>query len=409
MAPLDVTFILDQAIDRLRAGEPLDRILAAYPLAADELRPVLTLSAELADLPLLEPEPHLATRHFNAMMAAFEEEEEKEKRPSGVTLWSWLSGHLIFHPSRPVTPMWPRLARALALVMLAVVISGGWVVSAAADTVPGDPLYPVKRTVERSRLSLVRDSVARDRLVDQFNAERLSEIDTLQELGRAAEVEFTASFDRQERDVWLFDQAAVQITDQTIVVGSIVADQPAAIRARLNADGTLTAVEIRGPQVDSPTIVPVATATPTRRPTRQPTHSVPTATPRPTRTPREHPTREATATREREATPTRTKDDQLTRDHRPTTTHAPTERPKATATRDNRPTPTIQPPPTDAPTRDKPPTAEPTLPPVNVVPTAKPTSEPHPTEKPTARPNDHPPTATPTPHRGDRDGDRHPP
>lgn len=416
MASPDFTLVLDQAIDRLRSGQSVESCLDAFPAQAEDLLPMLSLTADLVTLPPLEPDPETSARHLAAVLAAFDQQEEN--RPSGVTLWSWLSGLLIFRHSRPVSSPWPRLVRAAALVMAAVAISGGVVVSAATGSVPGDRLYPVKRSVEQTRLNLAGDSPSRQQLEERFNRERLSEIDTLRTLGRSAEVEFSARIDARERDVWLVGDLPVVISDQTDLEGDLTAGQAVVVHAQVDASGTLTALAIRESGIDSAPVdrtpTPEMTGRPVINPTRRPTRDAaptaePTNKPEPTATPR--PTRE-------EPTPTRAQDrtatpkPAATREHTPT--HRPTDKVEPTATRDDRPAVTAEPKPTDgppathvvAPTRDHQPTATPA---VNILPTQEPTPPPEPTARPTERPSDKPPTPTPAPPRGDRDGSRHPP
>ena len=65
----------------------------------------------------------------------------------------------------------PALAAAAILVLV-----GAGATSAAASSLPGDPLYGVKRASEDVQLALTFDDVARIQLLSQFTDRRLDEL-----------------------------------------------------------------------------------------------------------------------------------------------------------------------------------------------------------------------------------------
>jgi hypothetical protein len=72
------------------------------------------------------------------------------------------------------------------LVVLVIVLFGGTTatVLASQNSIPGDTLYPIKTTLERTRLSLARNTDARVELQLEFAEQRLTEIESLIEEGR---------------------------------------------------------------------------------------------------------------------------------------------------------------------------------------------------------------------------------
>jgi hypothetical protein len=72
------------------------------------------------------------------------------------------------------------------LVVLVIVLFGGTTatVLASQNSIPGDTLYPIKTTLERTRLSLARSSDARVELQLEFAEQRLGEIEALIKEGR---------------------------------------------------------------------------------------------------------------------------------------------------------------------------------------------------------------------------------
>jgi uncharacterized protein DUF5667 len=69
-----------------------------------------------------------------------------------------------------------RLAAAFVAAAMLLVVGAGSAVAASSDAQPGDPLYGVKRAVERVSLALHRDPVGRAALHLQFAEIRLHEI-----------------------------------------------------------------------------------------------------------------------------------------------------------------------------------------------------------------------------------------
>jgi len=72
------------------------------------------------------------------------------------------------------------------LAVVAIVLFGGTTatVLASQNSIPGDTLYPIKNTLEQTRLSLTRSSDARVELQLEFAEQRLQEIESLIEEGR---------------------------------------------------------------------------------------------------------------------------------------------------------------------------------------------------------------------------------
>jgi hypothetical protein len=72
------------------------------------------------------------------------------------------------------------------LVVMVIVLFGGTTatVLASQNSIPGDTLYPIKTTLERTRLSLARSGDARVELQLEFAEQRLAEIESLIKEGR---------------------------------------------------------------------------------------------------------------------------------------------------------------------------------------------------------------------------------
>lgn len=144
--------VLDECIERTRRSESVADVLRSHSDYADELSPLLSIASELEALPDPAPSTQDVMRSFIKVSA--------ERRPSvrnKVKLFSR-----------------PFLLRAAAVLL--VVFLGGWAtVTASANAVPGDWLYPIKRFTERAKFVLTVNSEDRAELRIVFSSERLKE------------------------------------------------------------------------------------------------------------------------------------------------------------------------------------------------------------------------------------------
>ena len=116
---------------------------------------------------------------------------------------------------RPTKPAgrrrWALSAAAIALA-LAIVLSGtGY---AAAQSLPGDPLYAVKRGYEQFRLSLMADPQRQAAYQEQLAARRCTEAQQLLRLGRqGAEVELDGVLEQDANGQWSIAGVPVALQD----------------------------------------------------------------------------------------------------------------------------------------------------------------------------------------------------
>lgn len=75
----------------------------------------------------------------------------------------------------------------VTVIFLVGVVLGSSVAVAAAQSLPNDVLYPVKRTIEQARLAFAPDSASSGDLRLEFAAERLAEVQRLIDRGRGSE------------------------------------------------------------------------------------------------------------------------------------------------------------------------------------------------------------------------------
>ncbi len=429
----DFYLFFDECVARIQQGATLDDCLLAYPELVEELAPVLTSVIELTQLSVLEPSTEIVSQGFSDMMSAFDAQTPDHTMGYWALVKNWFSQWRLNRHMKRST----RIAfQAVTLILMLLFVGGGLVVSASANSLPGQTLYQVKRSWEDTRLNLTFDDTSRDQLQSEFNEERQEEVKSLLLLRQPEMVAFEGIITAIYDDSLSVDDLLVFVTEETAVIGSLAVGQPVHVSAQVQEDGSLTALRIVvGYDTHMPTATQPVRLTPTpmlmhtARATFTPTSTVPE--PMPTN---DHPTRWATATRTpiavQSSTPTPTKTPWVfptptkpSNDATPTpyVTYTPppndaTPTPYVTYTpppNDATPTPyvTYTPPPNDATptpyvTYTPPPNASPTpyvtyTPPPNASPTPYVTYTPPPNASPTPYPTYTPPPsneASPTPY-----------
>lgn len=171
---------LEFCLRELEEGVDLETTLRRFPEYAEELRPILETSIKARAMAAPEPSPEVVRRsRAKVMQRAAELHEAKApvylSRPRyGISLFQ-------------------RLAIALGAVMI-FLLSGSGLLSASASALPGERLYPVKRGWENVRLLFIFDSEARELLENEFENERLHEVNELLSQGRNAVIDFAGVF-----------------------------------------------------------------------------------------------------------------------------------------------------------------------------------------------------------------------
>lgn len=389
---------LQDCLQALRQGETLETALARYPQLAAELRPLL-ITAQLA--PRLgqvagqpaAPAPATEAAH-RAQFLGRATALRPTLRPATLQKFPLnLFSHLWPTPSeatmRPPISFAVRAALIIGLVIFGLVAGGYGMASASAASLPGDPLYGIKRALEDTQYFFA-DAQTRTRLETEFADRRLQEVAAVADSGRTELIEFSGWVERQEAEVWIVSGMRVAVNAQTVVVGNPVVGSRVRVVGTIRPDRTVLAARIV--RLDDEPPLPTATERPpevTRTPgATEPTREV-TRTPEPTRTevhevtntPRPEPSR----TPFPEPSRTRTPRPEPSRTPEPTRTRTPRPEPSRTYTPRPEPSRTPVPEPSRTPEATQPPepsrTPEPTQPPE---PSRTPTRPVEPSRTPTA-------------------------
>lgn len=211
----------------LATGVTLDSALGLYPELAGELRPALEAWQAMAGLRDESPIPAARVQRSRTRLLA-------------------RASQLRGRSSRPALrlPGLSRMAFAALAVLAAVLLGWGGLATASAQSIPGDPLYRLKRVNEDLQMRLAA-SGRRTALKDQFAERRSSELMNLLELGRSAEVEFTGVVRSRISDGWDVDGVLVIVGPGTEVEGELTPGVTVEVEGATAADGRVLARRIR--------------------------------------------------------------------------------------------------------------------------------------------------------------------
>ena len=234
---------LEDCLQALEAGADIGSVLRRYPQMADELRPILEASLQAQSL-AMPSVPEDAMRRGRARVLQHVAEMRPSARRSRRSLFSF-----------------PRLAASLALALI-FILSGTGLVRASNGALPGDNLYPVKRTWEDMRLLLAFNPVGREELEDKFEQERLQEVDELLGEGRHETIKFAGMVTEQNGDQWVVAGIPVQITpDSKLPADPVSAGAMVMVEGNTNAQGFVEAdrIEILEAGITLPPMEPTET------------------------------------------------------------------------------------------------------------------------------------------------------
>jgi hypothetical protein len=191
--------LLENCLQALELGDTVETVVSRYPEFADELRPILETVVRVKNKNMFGVSPIIVRRNRAKLLQhAAEMREGKFKRSSrGV----WLASL--------------RRVAVTLIVLMVVFASGTGLVRASSSTVPGDRLYPVKRTWENVLVFATFDVQQREVLELEQENKRLEELQELFEKGRSVSVDFSGLVTTQNADQWSVSGINVLISPQT--------------------------------------------------------------------------------------------------------------------------------------------------------------------------------------------------
>jgi hypothetical protein len=189
---------LEDILAMVAAGLTVEEALANAGDRAEELRPLVTIVAEIPDIrqtiPIPPPDASLQRMldHGETLVAA--DRGAAASKPWWQTIlpgfagWDWSAAY-----NRGL------LATVIATGLLVICLGGGIfgssIVLAAGDSLPGEALYRVKRLGETVRLFLAENDAKQKWLLEDFSTRRTQEVQRLLQRGDQAAVAITGQID----------------------------------------------------------------------------------------------------------------------------------------------------------------------------------------------------------------------
>jgi hypothetical protein len=352
MTRSDFDSILDECLARMTAGESVDACLRDYPQHAAALRPLLDVALQLHARPSPQPSAGAVRTGQQRMLAALR--EQKRARDVSTSPLSRYAGQVreFFMPKGGMqTRHVLRFAVAMVLVLF---VGTNLAVVTSASSIPGDPLYGVKRSWEEARLTLTIRAGDREQLREQLVERRQVEVREMVQQGRKGTLDLEGILQRLGDGRWSVDGLPLVLSGQTVIEGELEPGARVWVRAQVRSDGALAALRVRirtrllPPTAtvpgETPDDMPNGRRTPTMTPmperTPEPARSpLGTRAPEPTVTPRASATPEPAETREGEGAPTPAETPEPEHAPEPTQTREPDHTPEPADTREPEHTP----------------------------------------------------------------------
>jgi hypothetical protein len=233
---------LEVCLRALETGVDIESVLLLYPQFADELRPALEAAIRARELALpAVPQAAIQRGRARVLQHAAGMRKSMAKPRSR---WSMFA--------------FPRLASSLAIALV-LLLSGTGLVSASSAALPGDNLYPVKRSWEGLRLLFVFSPQEREGLESRFEQERLDEISELLTEGRKEPIAFAGLVTAQDLLSWKVSGITVMITPSSRLPADPVAiGAPVMVIGHTNSQGfvEVDSLEALGPGASLPPFEP---------------------------------------------------------------------------------------------------------------------------------------------------------
>ena len=148
--------ILNECLERvLLAGESVEECLQSYPDYAEELRPLLDTVLSARQVSDIEPRAEFKSRARYEFQQALREKTAKQSR-------GWFNWQ----------PAWSAVVASIVTFVLV----SGVTVGAAGNSMPDQPLYPVKLATEQLQLTITRSPLSKAELYARLADKRVAEI-----------------------------------------------------------------------------------------------------------------------------------------------------------------------------------------------------------------------------------------
>ena len=190
---------LEYSLQAIEDGASVESVLARFPDLARELGPILRTAQQARARGIPEPSAQAIRREKQKLLQRAAQMRAPKR------------GWFVVHAQ--------RLAFSLALASI-FLLSGTGLVRASSSTLPGDELYPVKRSWEDVRLLFVTTPQHREALESEYEQERLDEVAELLVEKRQVAIAFRGLVTLQQDGELLVSGVPVLVSADTIFAGA---------------------------------------------------------------------------------------------------------------------------------------------------------------------------------------------
>ncbi len=224
----DLYDALENCIEAMERGASIETALKRYPKLASELRPLLAASVMAKNSSRIHVPLDVRRRGRSKLQQRLDEMETAQPVRS-----------------RRMIPAFSRFALTTILASALLLTSTG-LVSASSASLPGEQLYPVKRTWESVRLLFVFNPQQRDLLESGYEQERLDEIYELLGRRQTAPIAFSGILAQQADGKWMVSGIPVSVTGSTsLPATNVVNGVPISVSGVTRSDGVVEAQQIQ--------------------------------------------------------------------------------------------------------------------------------------------------------------------
>lgn len=246
----DFELLLEECRKEIGGGRPLKDILADNPAQADRLEPLLQAILLASSMSKPKAPESALLQGKNRLLAEVDDLRNKDHflkfgtkgqnlRYSGQ--WFENIRNLLVGQENTDMKLLPRLAIYLVITVL---IGGFFTVNASASSLPGDALYGLKLNWEQAQLALAFSDESQLELEEEFELERLSEVESLLSEGREEDVEFYGVIEDMGDSLWIVSGVTLSVGPETEIIGAPEIGDLVKVEAVTREDGSLFALEI---------------------------------------------------------------------------------------------------------------------------------------------------------------------
>ena len=212
---------LEVCLQKLQAGEQLEKILEIYPQLTEWIEPRLEAAQALQLFSSRLIVPDSAQTYSRSLMVQEINQLASTSRRRSCSGWLGLV-------------ILVSLLAAFILVFLS-----------ASKSLPGDLLYPVKQVVRQVQVAITPDAARRLAMERSFDQQRLEEVRRLANEGQEQPVQFTAGLIDIPPGNWKFDQLEISVPPDAQLIGQIDTGMLVEITGTTLQNGTIEAAQLR--------------------------------------------------------------------------------------------------------------------------------------------------------------------